>query len=121
MARVARSRLRQLERRTQLGGPPLGRLLFLIPDLWPAEDQEAFHHPANQEALVDLVERRTGVRPSFGMEPPIWGITVSVPVEMLAWDDAEKAAYLDRYESRPIPPGRWEWPGDAVDDPPADA
>ncbi len=69
MPRIARSRLKHLERRMNVDGPPVGRLLFLIPDLWPEQDRAAFEAPNfSLEALGDLVERRTGVRPTFGMD-----------------------------------------------------
>lgn len=102
MRRLARSRLTQLERRMNVDGLPIGRLLFLIPDLWPAEDQAAFRDPANTEALGDLVERRTGVRLTFGMVPPVWAIVLPASEEMLALDAAGQVAFLERHETRPL-------------------
>lgn len=64
MGRLARSRREHLERRMTVDGPPVGRLLFLIPDLWTPEDREAFEDPDRAEALGTLVERRTGVEPT---------------------------------------------------------
>jgi hypothetical protein len=69
-------------------GPPIGRLQDLLPAMWPEPDQNAFEDPARAEALGDLVERRTGVSPTFGMEP-VWAITVPASEEMLAMTDAE--------------------------------
>jgi hypothetical protein len=45
MPRVSRLRLTQLERQMQVNTPPIGRLFFLIPDLWPEVDREAFFNP----------------------------------------------------------------------------
>jgi len=101
--RLARSRLTHLEQRMNVDGPPIGQLLFLIPDLWPTEDQETFHNPGSLEELGDLVERRTGVRPTFGMER-FWAITFLASDEMLTMDMAEKAAFLDEHETRPLAP-----------------
>jgi hypothetical protein len=75
MKRLTCSRLTQLERHMHVDAPPINRLFFLIPDLWPKEDQEVFHHHADLEELGDLVEHRTGVRPTFGMDG-FWAITV---------------------------------------------
>jgi hypothetical protein len=63
MPRVSRLRLRQLEWQLHVDEPPIGWLFFLIPNLWAEEDREAFFNPKRGEALEDLVERRTGVRP----------------------------------------------------------
>jgi hypothetical protein len=38
MPRIARSRLKHLERLANVDGPPVGRLLYLLPDLWPDFD-----------------------------------------------------------------------------------
>jgi hypothetical protein len=102
MRQLSRSRLRQLERQMNLDAPPIGRLFVLIPDLWPEADREAFSDPEREEALEDLVERRTGVRP---VRDPhrIWAIIHHMPEEARDWDDATKAAYLEEHETRPLP------------------
>lgn len=56
MKRLGRARLTALERCLHPDGPRLGRLLFQIPDLWPEQDQDAFH-AGDLETLGDLVER----------------------------------------------------------------
>jgi len=102
MPRVSRGRLQQLERQLNVNAPPIGRLFLLIPDLWPEADREAFSDPERKEAVEDLVERRTGVRPV--REPGrIWAIIHRMPEEALTWDDATKAAYLEEHETRPVP------------------
>jgi hypothetical protein len=101
--RLTRSRLTQLERHMHVDAPPINRLFFLIPDLWPPEDQQLFHDHAGLEELADLVERRTGVRPTFSTKD-IWALTVPASEEMLAMDAAEKAAYLEEHETRPLAP-----------------
>jgi hypothetical protein len=83
--------------------PPINRLFVLIPDLWPAEDQQLFHNPAGREDLADVVERRTGVRPTFSTND-IWAITVQASQEMLAMDAADKAAFLEEHETRSLAP-----------------
>jgi hypothetical protein len=103
MKRLTRSRLTQLERHMHVNDPPINRLFFLIPDLWPAEDQQLFHDHAGLEALADLVARRTGVRPTFSTND-IWAITVPASREMLAMDAAEKAVFLEEHETRPLAP-----------------
>jgi hypothetical protein len=87
-------------------GPPVGRLLFLLPDLWPEADRAAFEHPPDREALAALVARRTGVQPII-TPPRIWAITVPASDEVLAMSDNERAAFLERHESRPL--GGEEW------------
>jgi hypothetical protein len=106
MPRIRRSRLRELERRMHPDGPPVGRLLFLLPDLWPVEDRAAFAHPTDREALAALVERRTGVRPVIA-PARIWAITVPVPDAVLTMSGEAQAAFLEQHESRPL--GREEW------------
>lgn len=101
MSRIRRARLRELERRMHPGGPPVGQLLFLLPDLWPSTDRAVFEHSTDREALAALVERRTGVRPVIA-PPRIWAITVPAPDEVLAMTDDEKAAFLEAHESRPV-------------------
>ena len=103
MPRVSRLRLRQLERQMNVNQPPIGRLFLLIPDLWPEADREAFFTSDRSEALDDLVERRTGVRP---VRDPhrIWAIIHSMPEEAQAWDEATKAAFLEEHETRPLSP-----------------
>ena len=96
----------------------MGRLLFLIPDLWPEADQAVFHAPRGQEEVGNLVERRTGVRPTFGMQP-VWAIVVPASDELLALDEADKATFLERHETRPRQPDRWEGLTHVVDDPAA--
>jgi hypothetical protein len=108
MPRIARSRLRHLERRMNVDGPPVGRLLFLIPDLWPEPDRRLFDESHDLDELGDLVERRTGVRPTFGMEG-FWAITVPAAEEMLAMTEEEKMAFLDAHQTRPLRPDHWEW------------
>ncbi|MCC6421463.1 MAG: hypothetical protein IT429_24865 [Gemmataceae bacterium] len=83
--------------------PPVGRLLFLLPDLWPEADRAAFEAPASREALEALVERRTGVRPVIA-PPRIWAITVPVPDTVLTMSEEAQAAFLERHESRPLEP-----------------
>lgn len=118
MGRLARSRVKHLERRMNADGPPIGRILFLIPDLWPEDDWEAFEGPdLSLEELGDLVERRTGVRPTFGTDG-FWAITVPATEEMLAMTEQEKAAFLEAHETRPLKPKQWEWRGDASGDAP---
>lgn len=115
MGRVSRTRLKLLERRMRVDGPPIGRLLFLIPDLWPEQDRRRFEKAQDLDALGDLVERRTGVRPTFDMEG-FWAITVPASEEMLAMTDEENSAFLEAHESRPLRPDHWEWRSDAPDD-----
>ena len=79
-----------------------GRLFFLLPDLWPEKDCAAFD-ALRGEALADLVEHRTGVRPVFGTGR-IWAIITHVPEECRATSDAEKEAFLDEHETRPLAP-----------------
>jgi hypothetical protein len=117
MPRLARSRLTTLERALNPTGPPIGRLLFLLPDLWPDPDRAAFADPGSPEALEALVERRTGVRPTLGMRP-VWAITCPAAEELLAMSDEEKAAFLNAHESRPLAPDRWDWRSDAAGDAP---
>src|SRR5688500_13673881 len=83
--------------------PPIGRLFLLIPDLWPPDDREAFFDSDRSEALEDLVERRTGVRP---VRDPhrIWAIIHYMPEEALACDDTTKSALLEDHETRPLAP-----------------
>jgi hypothetical protein len=88
--------------RVHLDGATVGRLHVLIPDLWPEADREAFFNPERGEALDDLVERRTGVRPVHNPNR-IWAIIHSMPEEAHTWDDATKAAYLEDHETRPVP------------------
>jgi hypothetical protein len=57
--------------------------------------------------LQALVERRTGVRPNLGVKP-CWALIVPASDEMLAKSDDEKAAFLERHETRPIRSGREE-------------
>ena len=93
-------RLEQLEARSPVRDP--GRLFFLLPDLWPDADQAAFE-VLSGEALADLVERRTGVRPVLATGR-IWAIITRVPEEYRTMSEAEKAAYLDEHETRPLAP-----------------
>lgn len=108
MGRLARSRMTQLERRLHVDGPPIGRLLFPLPDLWPQEDQETFFNPDPREPLEEPVERRTGIRPTFGMDR-FWAITVPASDEMRAMTEEEQAAFLAAHESRPRRPDHWAW------------
>src|SRR4051812_37763443 len=101
MRRLGPARLRQLERHQRAVETPVPRRFTLIPDLWPEEDQHAFRHHASADDLADLVERRTGVRPIFD-PTQIWGITVPASEEMLAMSQAEKAAFLEQHETRPL-------------------
>jgi hypothetical protein len=101
MSRIRRSRLRELERRMIVDGLPVGRLLVLLPDLWPEADRAAFEHSTDREALAALVERRTGVRPIIA-PPRSWAITMPAPDEVLAMTDDEQAAFLEQHESRPL-------------------
>jgi hypothetical protein len=80
----------------------LGRLFFLIPDLWPEADRAAFETLAG-DAFDDLVERRTGVRP-VRETGRIWAIITHVPEEADRWDAATKAAFLETHETRPLAP-----------------
>jgi hypothetical protein len=95
-----RARLAKLEARSPARDP--GRLFFLLPDLWPENDRAAFD-ALSGEALADLVERRTGVRPVLGTGR-IWAIITHVPEECRAMSDAEKEAFLDEHETRPLAP-----------------
>jgi hypothetical protein len=99
---LSRTRLRQLERQMNVAAPPIGRLFILIPDLWPQQDREAFFDPARDDALEDLVELRTGVRP-VRETGRIWAIVHSMPEEAQCWDEATKAAFLEEHETRPVP------------------
>jgi hypothetical protein len=107
MRRMSRARLAHLDARLRPGDPPVGRLLFLIPDLWPEADQVRFHTSRGQDELGELIVRRTGLCPSFGRHR-IWCITVPVPDELLAMSEAEKEAFLEQHESRPRQPNAWE-------------
>jgi hypothetical protein len=112
MPRLARSRVKRLERIGNLDGPTIGRLLFLIPNLWLEADRRLFEESQELDELGDLVERRTGVRPTFGMEG-FWAITVPATEEMLAMTEEEKATFLEAHETRPLRPNHWEWRSDA--------
>jgi hypothetical protein len=117
MPRIARSRVKHLERLANVDGPPIGRLLLLIPDLWPDANRAAFNGLRDLEALGDLVERRTGVRPTFGMDG-FRAIAVPATVEMLAMTEEAKAAFLAAHETRPQRPDHWDWRGNEADDAP---
>lgn len=106
MVRISRRRLTTLADRLHPQGPPIGRLLFLIPDLWPEADHATFEAPRDQEELESLIVRRTGVPPSFDLRP-FWAVTVPASEEMLAMTDGEKAEFLARHESRPRTAGAW--------------
>ena len=95
-------RLEKLEARSL--SATVGRLFFLIPDLWPDEDRVVFE-TLGGESLADLVARRTGVRPVFGTGG-IWAIVYHMPEEAHTWDEATKAAYLEAHETRPLAPGQ---------------
>ena len=86
-----------------IDAPPINRLFLLIPDLWPAEDQQRFHDHAGLEDLADVVERRTGVRPTFSTNE-IWAMVVPASEELLAMDAQDKAAFLEEHETRPLAP-----------------
>jgi hypothetical protein len=75
-----------------LDGLRIRRLLYLIPDLWPDDHPELFHHLSDLETLGDLVERRTAVRPTFGMEP-IWAITVPASKRRWRWMRRRKPCF----------------------------
>jgi hypothetical protein len=102
MRRLSLVRLKQLERQMNVDALPIGRLFFLIPDLWSEADQGAFANPDSEEAVEDLVERRTGVRP---IRDPhrIWAIIHAMPGEARTLDAAKKAAFLEEHETRPVP------------------
>ena len=91
-------RVERLEARSPARAP--GRLFVLIPDLWPEADRTVFSI-AGGEDLVDLVERRTGVRPVLGTGR-IWAIIHHLPEDVRGWDDTTKAAFLDAHETRPL-------------------
>jgi hypothetical protein len=93
-------RLEKLEARSP--AQAVGRLFFLIPDLWPDEDRVAFE-TLSGEALDELVERRTGVRP-VQETGRIWAIITHASDEMRAWDVATKVAFLEEHETRPLAP-----------------
>ena len=95
-------RLEKLEARSP--ARDVGRLFFLIPDLWPDEDRAAFE-TLGGEALADLVERRTEVRPVLGAGR-IWAVINHMPEEARAWDVATKAAFLEAHETRPL--AQWQ-------------
>ena len=103
MPGVSRRRLLQLERQLHVNQPLIGRLFVLIPDLWPQQDQEAFFNSERSEALEDLVERRTGVRP-VRESGRIWAIVHYMPEDAHAWDEATKVAFLEAHETRPLAP-----------------
>ena len=93
-------RLEKLEARSPAHA--VGRLFFLLPNLWPEDDRAAFD-ALSGEALADLVERRTGVRP--GRETGrIWAIITHASDDMRAWDEVTKAAFLEVHETRPLAP-----------------
>ena len=102
MRQLSRTRLRQLERQMHVNALPIGRLFMLLPDLWAEEDREAFFDPKREEALEDLVQRRTGVRP-IRETGRIWAIIHYMPEDARDWEDATKAAYLEEHETRPVP------------------
>ena len=114
MPRVSRRRLKQLERQLHVDRPPIGRLFVLIPELWPEQDRAAFFDPKRAEALDDLVERRTGVRPVWDSHR-IWAIIHHLPADAHAWDAAAKVAFLEAHETRALRPDHWAW-RDGVDD-----
>src|SRR3954453_22164423 len=97
-----RTRLAKLDAHT----PPEdgGRLFFLLPDLWHDKDRTAFE-TLHGDALADLVEGRTGVRPILGTGR-IWAIVTPGPDDVRATSAAEQAAYFDGQETRPWLP--WE-------------
>lgn len=105
MRRLRPARIQQLEQHQRAIQAPAPRLFTLIPDLWPEEDHLAFRHHTSAEDLADLVERRTGVRPIFD-PTQIWAITVPAPEAMLAMSEAEKVAYLEKHETRPVAAGQ---------------
>lgn len=106
MRRLSERRLTLLERRHLVNEPDTGRLMLLLPDLWPDEDQRAWETAQGAERQA-LVERRTGVRPNLDLKP-CWALIVPSTDEMLAMSAVEKAAFLERHETRPIRPGPWE-------------
>jgi hypothetical protein len=93
-------RLEKLEARSPAHA--VGRLFFLLPELWPEDDRAAFD-ALSGEVLADLVERRTGVRPVLETGQ-IWAVIAHMPVEARAWDAATKAAFLENHETRPLAP-----------------
>jgi hypothetical protein len=92
------TRLAKLEARSP--AREVGRLFFLIPDLWPDADRTAFE-TLRGEAFDDLIARRTGVRP-VRETGRIWAIITPMPEEARAWDATTKAAYLENHETRPL-------------------
>jgi hypothetical protein len=93
-------RLEKLEARSP--AREVGRLFFLLPDLWPDEDRVAFEILSG-EARDELVERRTGVRP-VRETGRIWAVITHMPVEAHTWDATTKAAFLEAHETRPLAP-----------------
>lgn len=106
MRRLSERRLSILERRHLVKEPHTGRLMLLLPDLWPHQDQRALEQATGQD-LQDLVERRTEVRPNLDLKP-CWALIVPASDEMLAMSDLAKAAYLEQHETQPMRPGPWE-------------
>lgn len=103
MRRIASKRLAMLEQRHSVAVQESAPMLFLLPELWPEEDRRAWE-TARGDALRQLVERRTGMRPNFDLRP-FWALLVPPSEEMLAMTAAEKEAFLARYETRPCRSG----------------
>jgi hypothetical protein len=93
-------RLEKLEARSP--AREVGRLFFLLPDLWPAADRTALE-TLGGDAFDELIERRTGVRP-VRETGRIWAIITHASDDMRAWDEATKAAFLEGHETRPLAP-----------------
>jgi hypothetical protein len=93
-------RLEKLEARSP--AREVGRLFFLLPDLWPEDDRAAFE-TLSGEARDDLVERRTGLLP-VRETGRIWAIITHASDDMRAWDAATKAAFLEAHETRSLEP-----------------
>lgn len=47
---------------------------------------------------------------------PVWAITVPASSEMMAMTNEQKAAFLDRHETRPLRPDHWNWRNNATGD-----
>jgi hypothetical protein len=91
-------RLEKLEARSP--AREVGRLFFLLPDLWPDADRAAFE-TLGGDAFDDLIERRTGVRP-VRETGRIWAIITPMPEDARSWDEQTKAAFLEEHETRPL-------------------
>jgi hypothetical protein len=90
------TRLAKLEVRSP--AREVGRLFFLLPNLWP-ENDKASSEIESGEALADLA----GVRPVLRTSR-IWAIITAMSQEARTWDEPMKATFLETHETRPLAP-----------------